>query len=244
LRNILLTIEYDGTNYYGWQKQPDKRSIQDVLEQSIYKITGEKVKLIGSGRTDAKVHALNQKANFKTNSNIPTDKFPYAINSLLPMDISVKDAIEVDLNFSARYDAKQKTYKYLIYNRKVRSALLKNYAYHYPYELDVEVMQIACEYFIGEYDLSAFCSSSTESKTRIRHIYNMFLCYENDCIAIYMTANGFLYNMARIISGTLLEVGSGRIKPTDIPLIIESKNRNNSGKTLPPWGLYLVDVKY
>jgi len=244
LRNILLTIEYDGTGYFGWQKQPNKKTIQGTIEEAIKKLTGESVNLVGSGRTDRGVHALNQKANFKTNSRIPTEKFPLALNSVLPADISIKDAVEVSLDFSARYSAKQKTYKYLIYNKKNRPALLRNYAYYYPYQLDVDAMQRACEYFIGEYDFKSFCSADSEAKTTIRHIYNAYLTSENECIAIYITANGFLYNMARIIAGTILDVGAGKLKPMDIPLIIESKDRTRAGKTLPPWGLYLVDVVY
>lgn len=239
-----MTIEYDGTSYSGWQKQPNKKTIQGMIELAINKVTGENVKLIGSGRTDAGVHALNQKANFKTDSKIPTEKFPLALNSILPADISIKEAIEVDLDFSARYSAKQKTYKYLIYNGKIRPALLRNYSYHCPYELNIQSMQRGCEYFVGEYDFSAFCSSKNESKNRIRQIYSMYITTENSCIAIYVTANGFLYNMVRIIAGTLLDVGMGKIKATDIPLIIQSKDRNRAGKTLPPWGLYLVDVVY
>lgn len=244
MRNILLTIEYDGTNYFGWQKQPNKKTIQGVIEQAIKKITGEDVKLVGSGRTDAGVHALGQRANFKTNSKIPTEKFPLALNSVLPNDISIKDAKEVSLEFSARYSAKQKTYKYLIYNHKTRPAILRNYVYHFPYDLDIPSMQQSCEYFIGEYDFSSFCSSGSETNSKIRRIYDCYLTFEDNCIAIYITANGFLYNMARIIAGTIIDVGTGKIKPTDIPLIIESKDRNKAGKTLPPWGLYLVDVVY
>lgn len=244
MRNILLTIEYDGTNYFGWQRQPNKKTIQGVMEEAIKKITGEDVNLVGSGRTDRGVHALNQKANFKTESKIPIEKFPLALNSVLPNDISIKDAAEVSFDFSARYNAKQKTYKYLIYNHKTRPAILRNYVYHFPYELDIASMQKACEYFIGEYDFSSFCSSGSETNSKVRRIFNCYLTFENDCIAIYITANGFLYNMARIIAGTILEVGVGKIKPTDIPLIIESKDRTRAGKTLPPWGLYLVDVVY
>ncbi|WAM32972.1 tRNA pseudouridine(38-40) synthase TruA [Caldicellulosiruptor morganii] len=244
MRNILLTIEYDGTNYFGWQRQPNKKTIQGVIEEAIKNITGEKVNLVGSGRTDAGVHALAQKANFKTASKIPVEKFPFALNSVLPNDISIKDAIEVSLEFSARYSAKQKTYKYLIYNHRTRPAILRNYAYYFPYDLDIVSMQRSCEYFIGEYDFSSFCSSGSETSSKVRKIFDCYLTFENECIAIYITANGFLYNMARIIAGTILDVGAGRIKPTDIPLIIESKDRTRAGKTLPPWGLYLVDVIY
>ena len=244
MRNILLTIEYDGTNYLGWQIQNDRRTIQGTIQESIYKITKESVNLIGSGRTDAKVHALGQKANFITNSNIPIEKIPLALNSVLPPDISIKDAKEVDLHFSARYDAKQKTYKYLIYNKPTRPAILRNYAFFYFNPLDIEKMLLACEFFVGKYDFSAFCSSGCEAKNKIREIKSLYIEMENECIAIYITANGFLYNMVRIIAGTLLEVGCGKIKPTDIPLIIASKDRNKAGKTLPPWGLYLVEVEY
>ncbi|MEZ0537398.1 tRNA pseudouridine(38-40) synthase TruA [Caldicellulosiruptoraceae bacterium PP1] len=244
MKNILLTIEYEGTNYHGWQKQNNKITIQGTIENAIYKMTKEKVNLVGSGRTDAGVHALNQKANFLTETKVPIEKIPVALNSLLPSDISIKDAKEVDLNFNARYSAKQKTYKYLIYNGKTRSAIMRNLSYFYRGQLDILKMEQALEYFIGRYDFTAFCSSGSEVKSKIREIKNAYLSVENDYISIYVTANGFLYNMMRIIAGTILDVGCGKIKPTDIPLIIESKDRNKAGKTLPPWGLYLVDVVY
>lgn len=244
MRNIKLTIEYDGKCFNGWQKQPDKLNIQGEIEKAIYNITKEEVELIGSGRTDAGVHALGQVANFKTNTNIAIEKLPLAINSQLKNSIIIKSAEEVDERFHSRYNAKNKTYRYIINNSKTGTAIYRNLEYCFPIELDVEKMQKAAKYFEGEHDFKAFKSSGTSGKNSVRTIYKALVKKEEDKIIIELTGNGFLYNMVRIISGTLLEVGMGKINPEEINDIIESKDRQRAGKTLPAHGLYLVEVLY
>lgn len=244
MRNIKLTIEYEGKEYNGWQKQPNKLNIQGEIERAIEAITGEKVELYASGRTDAGVHALGQVANFKTESKIAIEKIAIAINSQVKNSIRIIDAQEVDENFHSRYNCKQKTYRYIINNSSYGSAVYRNLEYHMPVKLDFEKMQKAIGYFEGEHDFKAFKSSGTSSKSSVRTIYKAIMKKEGGRIIIELTGNGFLYNMVRIISGTLVDVGLGKIEPDDIPKIIEEKDRNKAGKTLPPQGLYLVEVKY
>ncbi len=244
MRNIKLTIEYDGKRFNGWQKQPDKLNIQGEIEKAIKEITGEELDLIGSGRTDAGVHAFGQVANFKTNSNLPIEKFAIAINSKLKKSIVIKEAEEVDERFHSRYNAKQKTYRYVINNSKQGTAIYRELECHIPMELNANEMKKAAKYFEGEHDFKAFKASGTSSKSSVRTIYKAQVIEEGDRIKIELTGNGFLYNMVRIISGTLLDVGLGKIKAEDIPSVIESKDRTKAGKTLPAHGLYLVEVKY
>ena len=244
MRNIKLTIEYDGKDFNGWQKQPNKPNIQGEIERAIYNITKEEVDLIGSGRTDAGVHALGQVANFKTNSNIPIEKLALAINSQLKNSIIIKKAEEVDERFHSRYNAKHKTYRYIINNSPCGTAIYRNLEYCFPIKLDVAKMQEAAKYFEGEHDFKAFKSSETSEKNSVRTIYNASVKQEGEKIIIELTGNGFLYNMVRIISGTLLDVGLQKIKPEKIKNIIEEKDRQKAGKTLPAHGLYLVEVKY
>ncbi len=244
MRNIRLTIEYDGKEFNGWQKQPNKLNIQGNLEKVISDLTKEEIEIIGSGRTDAGVHALGQVANFKTNSNIPIEKFAIAINSRIKQSIRIKKAEEVDERFHSRYNCKRKTYRYIINTSETGSAIYRNLEYNIKMQLDVKKMQEAVKFFVGEHDFSAFKSSGTSSKSSVRTIYNAKVEQDGERIIIELTGNGFLYNMVRIISGTLVEVGLNKIKPEDITKIIESKNRQNAGKTLPPCGLYLVSVEY
>ena len=245
MRNIKLTIEYDGKDFNGWQKQPTKLNIQGTIEQAIKIVTGEEVDLMASGRTDAGVHAFGQVANFKTNSNIPIEKIPIALNSNLKKSIRIISAEEVDERFHSRLTCKRKTYRYVINNSEFSSAIYRNLETHISMKLDVEKMNKAAKYFEGEHDFKAFKASGTSSKSSVRTIYNATVKeMPNNRIYIELTGNGFLYNMVRIISGTLVEVGIGKLQPEDIQNIIESKKRENAGKTLPPQGLYLVSVEY
>ena len=245
MRNIRITIEYDGKNFAGWQAQPNKESIQQSIEDSIFEITGERVELVGSGRTDAGVHALGQVANFHTNSKIEIEKVPYAINSKLPKSIVVHKAEEVEDRFHSRYNCKQKTYRYVINNSEFPSALNRYREYHMPYKLDFDEMKEAIKKFEGEHDFKAFKSSGgKDKKTTVRTLTRCEIKKEGTKIIIELTGNGFLYNMVRIISGTIVDVGLGKIKASEISGIIESKDRRKAGKTLPPHGLYLVEVKY
>ena len=245
MRNIKLTIEYDGKDFNGWQKQPNKLNIQGTIEQAIERITGEKVDLNASGRTDAGVHAYGQVANFKTNSNIPIEKIPIAINSNIKKSIVIKSAEEVEEKFHSRLNCKRKTYRYVINNSKYGTAIYRNLETHIPQKLNVEKMKQAVKYFEGEHDFKAFKASGTSSKSSVRTIYKPELIEkQNEKIYIELTGNGFLYNMVRIIAGTLVEVGLEKIEPEDIKEIIKSKKRENAGKTLPPQGLYLLKVEY
>ena len=244
MRNIKLIIEYDGKGFNGLQKQPDRLNIQGEIEKAIEEITGEKVDLTASGRTDAGVHSLGQTANFKTDSKIPTEKFAKAINSRLKKSIVIKSAEEVDEKFHSRYSVKSKTYRYIINNSENGTAIYRGLEYHVPMKLDYEKMNEAMKYFIGEHDFKAFKASGTSSKSSVRKILDGSVRKEGERLIIEVTGTGFLYNMVRIISGTLLDVGLGKIKPEDIPSIIESKDRTKAGKTLPAHGLYLLQVNY
>lgn len=244
MRNIKITIEYDGKDFNGWQKQPEKLNIQGEIERAIEIITKEKVNLIGSGRTDAGVNALNQIANFKIENDIPIEKIPYALNSQLKKSIRVKKAEVVDDRFNSRYNAKKKTYIYTINNSEQGTAIYRYMQYHYPIKLDENKMNEAAKYFIGEHDFKAFKASGTSSKSSVRTIYEAKVVREGELIKIILTGNGFLYNMVRIIAGTLVEVGEGKINPEDVKNIIDSRDRKNAGRTLPPTGLCLYNVEY
>lgn len=244
MRNIKLIIEYDGKKFGGWQKQPNKLNIQGEIEKAIEEITGETVELNASGRTDAGVHSLGQTANFKTNSKIDISKMAIAINSKLKQSIRIIKAEEVDEKFHARYSCKGKKYRYVINNSKYGSAIYRDLEYHIPIKLNVEDMKKAIKYFEGEHDFKGFKASGTSSKSSVRTIYSAKVIEDGERIIIELEGNGFLYNMVRIISGTIVDVGLGKIKPEEIPEIIESKDRTKAGKTLPPQGLYLVEVYY
>ena len=245
MRNIKLTIEYDGKEFNGWQKQPNKLNIQGNIEQAIKNVIGEEVDLTASGRTDAGVHAYGQVANFKTNSNIPIEKIPIALNTNLKKSIRIISAEEVDERFHSRLTCKRKTYRYVINNSEFASAIYRNLETHIPQKLNIEKMKEAVKYFEGEHDFKAFKASGTSSKNSIRTIYKAEVCeMPNNRIYIELTGNGFLYNMVRIIAGTLVDVGLGKIEPQEIKEIIDSKDRKRAGKTLPPNGLYLLKVEY
>lgn len=244
MRNIKLIIEYDGTNYYGWQKQPHQATIQETLEDSIRKVTKEKIDIIGSGRTDKGVHARGQVANFFTDSKIPGEKFKDAINSALPEDIAINYSEEVDSSFHSRYSAQGKEYRYLIYNRREPSPLLRNLAYHVPQKLDYGSMQKAIGHIIGTHDFRAFMASGSSVKDTTRTIYNVHLDKNGELIEFRINGSGFLYNMVRIIAGTLVDIGTGKIDNSYLSEIILSKDRKNAGHTAPPHGLYLERVLY
>ena len=245
MKNIKLTIEYDGKDFNGWQKQPDKLNIQGTIEQAIERITGEKVDLNASGRTDAGVHAIGQVANFKTNYELPIEKWPLALNANIKKSIVIKSAEEVEERFHSRLSCKRKTYRYVINNSKYGTAIYRYLETHIPQKLEIEKMQQAVKHFEGEHDFKAFKASGTSSKSSVRTIYKAeVLQMPDERIYIELTGSGFLYNMVRIISGTLVDVGLGKIEPNAIPSIIDSKQRERAGKTLPPNGLYLLKVEY
>lgn len=207
MRNIKIIIEYDGKGFNGWQKQPGKLNIQGEIERAIKEVTGEEVELFASGRTDAGVHSFGQTANFKIQNTIPVEKIPLALNSKLKRTIVIQSAEEVDEKFHSRYSCKGKTYRYVINNSLCGSAVYRDLEYHMPILLDIDSMQKAVKYFLGEHDFKAFKSSGTSSKSSIRTITNAEIKKEQNKIYIELTGNGFLYNMVRIICGTLVEVG-------------------------------------
>ena len=244
MRNIKLTIEYDGTSYGGWQKQKNNRTIQQCIEEAIKLLTGEEVELIGSSRTDAGVHAKGMVANFITNSQIPADKFREAINTKLPDDIGIIKSEEVDRNFHSRYDSKGKTYFYTLVNRYEKVCIGRNYVYQVRDELNYNLMKEAAKYFLGKHDFKAFKTNGSSVKTSVRTINGLELELKGDVIKIFVSADGFLYNMVRIIVGTLIEVGKGKIKPEDIESIIRNGDRSKAGPCVPPNGLVLEKVFY
>lgn len=243
MRNLKLTIQYDGTKYCGWQKQPNSSGIQGTIEYAIYEITKEKVNITGSGRTDAGVHALGQVANFKTNSSIPAARIPDALNAKLPKDISIIDCQEVSDNFHSRYSATGKIYRYLIYNKPYRSPLYKDTSYHVRYELDIEKMRSEAKLLLGTHDFKGFMSSGSSVKDTVRTIHNISIENSGDLIALEVEGNGFLYNMVRIIVGTLVDIGRGRIDKS-LEEIIASQDRGEAGHTAPAHGLFLKKVHY
>lgn len=243
MRNLKLIIQYDGTKYCGWQKQPNFSGIQGTIEYAIYEITKEKVNITGSGRTDAGVHALGQVANFKTNSSIPPNKVPSALNAKLPKDISIIDCQEVSEDFHSRYSATGKIYRYLIYNKPYRSPLYKDIAYHVRYDLDIQKMCLEAKFLFGTHDFKGFMSSGSSVKDTIRTIHNITIEEKDDLIVLEVEGNGFLYNMVRIIVGTLVDIGRGRIDKS-MEEIIASQDRGEAGHTAPAHGLFLKKVHY
>lgn len=244
MRNIKLLIEFDGSNFCGWQRQPNGRTVQKCIETAIFKATGEEILINGSSRTDAGVHAKEMVANFFTNSTIPGEKFREAINTRLPEDVSIIKSEEVDEDFHARYSSKGKTYSYTIINRYERLSLGHQYLYHCRYKLDIEAMRDACNYFIGKHDFRAFMSPGSSAKTTVRTIKELYIEVEGDKIKIFITADGFLYNMVRIIVGTLIKVGNGKLAAEEIKDIIQEGNRKRAGMCVPPNGLILEKVFY
>lgn len=243
MRNIKITIQYNGKNYCGWQEQPDSLGIQGNIEYAIKEITGEKVKINGSGRTDAGVHAIGQVANFKIDSKIPVNKIPDALNSKLPKDISVIDAEEVDEDFHARYSANGKIYRYLVYNSRYRNPILKDISYQVKHDLDFEKMKKEAESLLGTHDFCGFMSSGSSVKDTIRTISSVKIEKKENLIIFEFEGNGFLYNMVRILSGTLIDIGRGKITES-MEEIIKSKNRSNAGHTAPAHALFLKKVFY
>lgn len=250
MRNLKLTIEYDGTNYCGWQVQNSHKSIQGTIERTLQKILQEKIKLIASGRTDAGVHALAQVANFKTRKNIAASKLRFALNGNLPKDIVITKIEEVALDFNSRYSAKAKTYRYLILNRSYPSALLNKRVYVYPYPLNIKLMRQAAVCLLGRHDFKSFCASGSSVKSTVRNIKKISIRAMlanhklGPLIAIDIEANGFLYNMVRSIVGTFLDIGRAKISRGSMKRILKARDRKLAGSTAPAHALYLMGVKY
>lgn len=245
MRNIKLLIEYDGTNYLGWQVQPKGLTIQGVLEEKIGLLTGESVQLFGSGRTDSGVHALGQVAHFKTESRMNILSMQKALNSLVPPDIVIQKVEEVEDGFHARKHSKSKVYEYRILNRNLRSAFHRGYVWYIPQKLNFVEMQKAARSLVGEHDFSAFRTVGSPTRTTVRRVIRAEWKRGRDgLIRFEIEANGFLKQMVRSIIGTLVEVGKGKMKAADLRKILNSKDRKEAGPTAPARGLFLKEVKY
>jgi len=243
-RRIKIVVEYNGSGYHGWQVQQNGHTVQAEIENAIFAITGEKVRVTGAGRTDAGVHAYGQTAHFDTKSAIPADKFQYALNAVLPKEVAVISSEEADPGFHARYSATSKTYRYKIINRRIRSPLAENMAWHIPEPLDFEQMKAAASLFIGTHDFSSFCSSGHNISDFTRTITASQWNPEDDYLVYTVQGNGFLYKMVRIIVGTMVEIGLGKRLPDTVTELLANGEREKAGITAPPFGLYLVSVDY
>jgi tRNA pseudouridine38-40 synthase len=245
MRTIKLTIEYDGTHYLGWQVQPRGLTLQGVLQEKLSSLTGEKIDLLGSGRTDAGVHALAQVAHFKTKSRLDVQTIQWALNSLLPSDMVIQKVEEVDEDFHARKQSKSKTYEYRILNRNIRSAFHRGYAWHIPQTLNIREMKKATRSLMGEHDFSSFQSVGSPKRTAVRKVTRAEWKRGRDGLLRFeIEANGFLKQMVRAIVGTLIEVGKGKIASEDFQRILDSRDRKQAGPTAPAHGLFLKEVKY
>ena len=244
MRNIALKLMYNGTAYHGWQVQKNAVTVCGTLEKALGEITGERVHLTGCGRTDAGVHAEYYVANFRTESRIPLDRLPFAINTHTPEDIAVREALEVEEGFNAIGSCLKKEYTYRIDNARFKNPFYVNRVYFYPKRLDEEFLNRAAHMFVGTHDFRAVRSVGTETKTTVRTIYWCDVTRNGDLLELKVCANGFLYNMVRAITGTVLYAAEGKFLPEDIPAILESGDRTLAGPTVPPGGLYLTRLWY
>ena len=244
MRNIALRLSYDGSAYHGWQVQKNEISVAETLETALTKICGHPVKTVGCGRTDAGVHALRYCANFRTDCRIPIDRFPLAVNSRLPGDVSVSDAVEAPEDFNAIGSCLKKEYIYRILNSAVPDPFLQKRACFYPQRLDLSLMQQAARAFEGTHDFKAVRSLGTETKTTVRTVYWCRAEKEGDLITISICADGFLYNMCRAMVGTMVYASYGKLLPEEIPQLLQIGDRRLTGPTMPPQGLYLNRIWY
>ena len=243
-RNIKLTLMYDGSEFHGYQFQPGLVTVEGELKRAIQRILGEEAKLVSCSRTDAGVHANEFCCNFKTNSGRENEKLLRGLNAVLPFGVAVKLCEDVPESFHARYDCLGKEYIYKIWNSKTRNPFLEKRAYHYPFALDCESLDKAAKDFVGTYDFKAFCAAGSTVKTTERTVFDCGMKREDELVTFFVRGNGFLYNMVRIMVGTLLFVNEGKIKSGELKDIILSKDRRRAGKTAPPQGLYLNKVNY
>lgn len=244
MKRVMLTVAYDGTNYHGWQLQPNVITIESVLNETLSALFKEDIKVIGASRTDTGVHALGNIAVFDTAARMPAEKVSYALNQRLPEDIRIQSSIEVPKDFHPRRQNSRKTYEYKIQNSEFPMPVYRLYSYFTYIPLDVERMQKAAEYLKGQHDFKSFCSANTEAETTVRTIYDIGVEKSGDMISIKVTGSGFLYNMVRIIAGTLIEAGRGNLLPEEIPEILIALDRTKAGPTAPACGLTLVKYEY
>ena len=244
MKRVKLIVAYDGTNYCGWQIQKNGITIEEVLNKTISDLTGETIAVIGASRTDSGVHALGNVAVFDTESRIPAEKFSFALNQRLPEDIRIQGSCEVDLNWHPRYCDTRKTYEYRILNRRFAIPTDRLYSHFFYYPLDVEKMQQAADYLVGEHDFKSFCTPRTQVESTVRTIYSLTITKTGDEIVLRIYGNGFLYNMVRIIVGTLLKVGTGLYPPEHVKEILEACDRQKAGPKAEACGLTLVEIEY
>ena len=244
MRNIALRLAYDGSNYHGWQTQAKEATVQQTLERAVEKTVQHTVHVTGCGRTDAGVHALSYCANFRTESSIPIDRVPLALNSRLPADIAVQDAVEAPEDFNAIGSCIQKEYIYRIHNSRIRDPFLDCRACFWPAPLDADIMDAAAAAFVGTHDFAAVRSVGTETKTTVRTVKWCRAERQGDIITVAVCADGFLYNMVRAIVGTLVYASDGKLAPADIPALLEKGDRRLTGPTMPPQGLYMHRLWY
>lgn len=245
MKRVRLFVAYDGTNYCGWQIQPNGITIEEVLNEKLKKLTGEDIHVIGASRTDSGVHALGNVAVFDTESSIPPERMAYALNQKMPEDIVIVKSDEVPLDWHPRYqDEISKTYEYHICNSKVSNPMKRNYSTHVSFDLDIDKMREGAKYLIGEHDFVSFCNIRTNVEDTVRTVTDIEILKEGEDITLRITGNGFLYNMVRIIVGTLIRVGRGFYEPVRVKEILEERKRTAAGVTAPPNGLVLVGIDY
>lgn len=245
MKRVKLTVAYDGTNYCGWQVQPNGLAVQEVLNKCLSELLKEEIVTLGASRTDAGVHALGNVAVFDTEARMPAEKISYALNTKLPADIRIRESMEVPADFHPRFQKTIKTYEYKIYNHRFPDPTKRLYSCFHYYPLDVEKMQEAGKHLVGEHDFKSFSTFKPEIESTVRHIYDLQVTRSaDDVITIRIQGNGFLYHMVRIIAGTLIRVGGGYYPPEHVKEILEGKNRELAGETARPEGLTLVEIRY
>lgn len=244
MRNLFLTISYDGSNYHGWQIQKNAVTVQEVFQRAVKKLFLQELDIKGCSRTDSGVHANKYCLSLKVDTDIPCKNIVQALNSYLPNDIAVLTCADADMNFHARYNVVKKEYVYVLCNRKIRDPFLQKYAFWYRYDIDADYLNQQAQAFVGTYDYSGFCSANSGVEDTVRTVYSFEVSRKDDMVYFKVSANGFLYNMVRIMVGTLLFVSEGKIKKDELKHVILSKDRKKAGKTAPPQGLYLNDVIY
>lgn len=243
-KRIMLTVAYDGTDYHGWQLQPNGETVESVLNRTLSRLLGEEITVIGASRTDAGVHSNGNAAVFDTATKIPAEKLSYALNQRLPEDIVVQGSREVPPDFHPRHCDSRKTYEYRILNRTFPLPMRRRDTYFYHYDLDVEKMRQAAAYLVGEHDFRSFCSAAAVVESTVRTIYDLTVERQEDVISIRVTGSGFLYNMVRIIAGTLIEVGNGRRAPEEMRAILAACDREAAGPTAPACGLTMLGIEF
>lgn len=241
---VKLVVAYEGTNYCGWQIQPNGITIEQVLNETLSSLLGEEITVTGASRTDAGVHSLGNVAVFETHTKMPAEKISFALNQRLPEDIVVQESCQVPEDFHPRFSKSRKTYEYRILNCRFRQPLERRTSYFYHYPLDVSAIQKAAAYLVGEHDFTSFASVHAQTNTYVRTIYALDVVREGDMIRIRVQGNGFLYNMVRIIAGTLIQVGAGIKKPEDMESILAGKDRELAGPTAPAHGLTMIGLEY